>query len=179
MNKKTILVALIIFLICLFLGLMCGIIIIMNNNDNKTTNGTNINTNTNTNANISVNNDIFSSNKTENGIDFNDTLFSSIEKDSIDSNLKDMDEIMKNIKISIANVSPETQNYIKNKDDFLYKIKKFMYENNLLDADIMTLTNSSIQNNQLIMLFVMNNQRKTKLKIVYNITDNSTEVSKQ
>ena len=179
MNKKTILVALIIFLICLFLGLMCGIIIIMNNNDNKTTNGTNINTNTNTNANISVNNDIFSSNKTENGIDFNDPLFSSIEKDSIDSNLKDMDEIMKNIKISIANVTTETQDYIKNKDEFLYKIKKFMYENNLLDADTMTLTNSNIQNNQLIMLFVMNNQRKTKLKIVYNITDNSTEVSKQ
>ncbi len=179
MNKKTILVALIIFLICLFLGLMCGIIIIMNNNDNKTTNGTNINTNTNTNANISVNNDIFSSNKTENSIDFNDTLFSSIEKDSIDSNLKDMDEIMKNIKISIANVTTETQDYIKNKDDFLYKIKKFMYENNLLDADTMTLTNSNIQNNQLIMLFVMNNQRKTKLKIVYNITDNNTEVSKQ
>ena len=179
MNKKTILIILIIFLICLFLGLMCGIIIIMNNNDNKTTNGTNINTNTNTNANISVNNDIFSSNKTENSIDFNDTLFSSIEKDSIDSNLKDMDEIMKNIKISIANVTTETQDYIKNKDDFLYKIKKFMYENNLLDADTMTLTNSNIQNNQLIMLFVMNNQRKTKLKIVYNITDNNTEVSKQ
>ena len=164
MNKK-IITALIIFCIILFIILVTSVFIIIkdkkdndfiggtnSSNDNSDYNNANINY-SNTNNRID-NNNLSTNNNTNNSANNNssvnqdtikrDAILSSIEANGTDSNFKDFDELIKNIKISLANVNKEIQDRIKDRDKFIYTIKKRLYEESILDGDTLTMTNYTV-----------------------------------
>lgn len=102
-----------------------------------------------------------------------------IEIDEANPDKIDYEGQIKRIKLSISNVSNEYQEYIKDKESFAYTIKKYFYENGLLDGNIISLIKCEIQNNEMIMYFKLNNNSSTIIKVVYNFDQNSTKVSEQ
>ena len=172
--KKVLIITLLIVLILLFIVLISIIVVnVKINSSNSTDNKNEIAENTNV---EDVNNiELNEINRNEIGSD--SPLFAYAEKEIADPNLINKDEMIRNIKISIANVNDETLKYIKDRDSFVFAIKKYMYEKGLIDESIITLTSSKIQNDRIVMYFVMNNKNKTYLEIIYNILDNTTSIS--
>lgn len=197
MNKKSLIIVLIILCIVLFVILLGSIVFIMNNNakeeneninTNSIDNRTSINSDTgyynqsssllNENSNSNTSTNANTSTSTHTNSIFNDPKYDNIESNGTDSNLKDINDLIKNMKISLANVNKEVQNSIIDKDSFIFSIKKYLYEQNILDGDTLTLTSSKIQDNKIIMFFTMNNKRQSRLEIIYNMTNDTTSVSK-
>ena len=201
MNKKSLIIALILLCIVLFIILLGSIVFIMNNNakeenenintnsiDNRTSINSdtgyynqsssllneNSNSNTSTNANTSTS----TSTSTHTNSIFNDPKYDNIESNGTDSNLKDINELIKNMKISLANVNKEVQNSIIDKDSFIFSIKKYLYEQNLLNGDTLTMISYLVHNEKIEMFFEMNNKAKTKLSIIYDPKNNSTKLSR-
>ena len=171
--KKVLVITLLIIFILVFIVLISIIMVNVKINRNNSTKNKNViaeNTNV-EDANINLN----EINRNEIGSD--SPLFAYVEKEIVDPNLINKDEMIRNIKISIANVNTETLEYIKDRDGFVFAIKKYMYEKGLIDESLITMTSSRIQNNKIIMYFVMNNKNKTKLEIIYNILDNTTSIT--
>lgn len=168
-NKRIIKSSLIIaFILFVFL-----IVLFINNNAKKKSN-INIEEGK---YNTTVFNQIDIENLDANSIGSDSPLFALIEKEITDPDKIDYEGQIKRIKLSLANVSDEIQAHIKDKEKFAYCIKKYFYENGILDGDIITLTNSKMQDNKLTMFFKMNDKRTSTLEIIYNIVDDTTDVS--
>lgn len=175
MKSKRIIKSLLIIAIVLFIFLIVLCInVSIKNKDEKENNTISENK-----YNIIDYNQIDTENLDINNIGSDSPLFALVERDVTDPDKIDYEGQIKRIKLSIANVSDEIQSYIKDKESFAYSIKKYFYENGLLDGDRISLIKSDIQNNEIIMLFKLNDSKDTVLKVIYNFVLNSTYVLKQ
>lgn len=153
MNKKGIIIGIII-LGFTFLALLIGILVSLNNNNSNLQNENDIEKNTADN--------IIKYNNTENNEKSNDNLNSENTKE------------INSIKITIVNTPNDVLDKIKNRDDFVYCLKKFVYQSQKTEITQFEYIHNIILNNKCIIYYRANDDIKSYIEVVYDLTTNKT-----
>lgn len=166
MKKRGVIITLLI-LSCIIFGSLVFMILKYNKTqaiieDDKVNTNVNTRINANTNTSTSTN---------------NTTMNNSIYSGKVDEKTsKEIEEEIKKIKITIENTPDEIVKSIKNRDDFVYAIKKFLYQNNLADLKELIFLNHLVNNNKLYLYYRGYKDKKIYFEIAVDLETNKTSV---
>lgn len=105
------------------------------------------------------------------------TTNNSINNDNLPKeNSQEDEEKIKNIKISIENTPNDIVDKIKDKENFTYVLKKFLYQNNLTEINNIIFLNHITNNNKLYLYYRGYNKTRIYFEIIIDLQNNTTSI---